>query len=291
MNLKSDGAFDGLSKDEGQASACVQVRTLFVSGLPMDTHPRELYLLFRPFKGYEGSLMKPTTKQPVGFVIFDNRENAEAAMVELHGMRFDPESQHTLRLEFAKANTRTSRQRLSPPGPLALRLPIQLGPQFLTRDPQELLGPTLIPASRDAWGAFPPFQLFATDLNSSFHGTPPCRGSPTRVSLRLGCRALRPLGGRLHPPGAAAATPGGEQRERGTPIRGREIPVMGFREYGKTLLSLHRDLGGGGGGGGGGGSRRHGEERPKDPRWLDDPNAEPAPPRFLGSYPGLARCL
>lgn len=27
-----------------------QVRTLFVSGLPVDIKPRELYLLFRPFK-------------------------------------------------------------------------------------------------------------------------------------------------------------------------------------------------------------------------------------------------
>lgn len=28
----------------------LQVRTLFVSGLPLDIKPRELYLLFRPFK-------------------------------------------------------------------------------------------------------------------------------------------------------------------------------------------------------------------------------------------------
>ncbi|XP_013920576.1 PREDICTED: RNA-binding protein with multiple splicing-like [Thamnophis sirtalis] len=39
------------------------VRTLFVSGLPVDIKPRELYLLFRPFKGYEGSLIKLTSKQ------------------------------------------------------------------------------------------------------------------------------------------------------------------------------------------------------------------------------------
>lgn len=40
-----------------------EVRTLFVSGLPLDIKPRELYLLFRPFKGYEGSLIKLTSKQ------------------------------------------------------------------------------------------------------------------------------------------------------------------------------------------------------------------------------------
>uniref|UniRef100_A0A4W5K9Y8 RRM domain-containing protein n=1 Tax=Hucho hucho TaxID=62062 RepID=A0A4W5K9Y8_9TELE len=60
---------------------CLQrkVRTLFVSGLPLDIKPRELYLLFRPFKGYEGSLIKLTSKQPVGFVSFDSRSEAEAA--------------------------------------------------------------------------------------------------------------------------------------------------------------------------------------------------------------------
>ncbi|KAM7249485.1 hypothetical protein ACFE04_000076 [Oxalis oulophora] len=38
------------------------VRTLFVSGLPMDAKPRELYLLFRAYEGYEGSLLKVTSK-------------------------------------------------------------------------------------------------------------------------------------------------------------------------------------------------------------------------------------
>lgn len=39
-----------------------KVRTLFVSGLPMDAKPRELYLLFRAYEGYEGSLLKVTSK-------------------------------------------------------------------------------------------------------------------------------------------------------------------------------------------------------------------------------------
>uniref|UniRef100_A0A9J8C1K1 RRM domain-containing protein n=1 Tax=Cyprinus carpio carpio TaxID=630221 RepID=A0A9J8C1K1_CYPCA len=39
----------------------------------------ELYLLFRPFQGYKGSLIKFTSKQPVGFVSFDSRSEAEAA--------------------------------------------------------------------------------------------------------------------------------------------------------------------------------------------------------------------
>ena len=38
------------------------MRTLFVSGLPLDAKPRELYLLFRAYTGYESSLLKVTQK-------------------------------------------------------------------------------------------------------------------------------------------------------------------------------------------------------------------------------------
>uniref|UniRef100_A0A2S2RBS1 Protein couch potato n=1 Tax=Sipha flava TaxID=143950 RepID=A0A2S2RBS1_9HEMI len=65
-----------------------EVRTLFVSGLPMDAKPRELYLLFRAYEGYEGSLLKVTSKNgktasPVGFVTFQTRAGAEAAKQDL----------------------------------------------------------------------------------------------------------------------------------------------------------------------------------------------------------------
>lgn len=39
-----------------------QVRTLFVSGLPMDVRPREIYLLFRTYDGYTGSSLKLMAK-------------------------------------------------------------------------------------------------------------------------------------------------------------------------------------------------------------------------------------
>ena len=93
----------------------VQVRTLFVSGLPMDAKPRELYLLFRAYDGYENSQLKVTSKngkttsvrcccclfqsliplqkdstilfccrlQPVGFVTFATRASAEGAKQDL----------------------------------------------------------------------------------------------------------------------------------------------------------------------------------------------------------------
>ncbi|XP_022667947.1 protein couch potato-like isoform X5 [Varroa destructor] len=98
-----------------------KVRTLFVSGLPMDAKPRELYLLFRAYKGYEGSLLKVTSKNgktssPVGFVTFSTRAGAEAAKQELQGVRFDPDLPQTIRLEFAKSNTKVSKPKQTSQG-------------------------------------------------------------------------------------------------------------------------------------------------------------------------------
>ncbi|XP_072349041.1 RNA-binding protein, mRNA-processing factor 2a-like isoform X2 [Scyliorhinus torazame] len=173
-----------------------QVRTLFVSGLPMDIKPRELYLLFRPFKGYEGSLIKLTSKQPVGFVTFDSRAGAEAAKNALNGIRFDPENPQTLRLEFAKANTKMAKNKLmATPNPTNMHP--ALGAHFIARDPcphcclpppcflqplgwdadhgflqgqslpphmwlrDDLAGTGLIPASPEAWA---PYPLYTTEL-------------------------------------------------------------------------------------------------------------------------------
>ncbi|CAJ0585254.1 unnamed protein product, partial [Mesorhabditis spiculigera] len=87
------------------------VRTLFVSGLPMDAKPRELYLLFRGYPGYESSLLKMTAKNgkstsPVGFVTFATRQDADEARKALQGVRFDPECAQTIRLELARSNTK-----------------------------------------------------------------------------------------------------------------------------------------------------------------------------------------
>ncbi|OXB81943.1 UNVERIFIED_CONTAM: hypothetical protein H355_004026 [Colinus virginianus] len=137
-----------------------EVRTLFVSGLPVDIKPRELYLLFRPFKGYEGSLIKLTSKQPVGFVTFDSRAGAEAAKNALNGIRFDPENPQTLRLEFAKANTKMAKSKLmATPNPTNIHP--ALGAHFIARDPYDLTGAALIPASPEAWA---PYPLYTTEL-------------------------------------------------------------------------------------------------------------------------------
>lgn len=117
--LDSNGSIaDGVvtasqSMDSVHTIADEEVRTLFVSGLPMDTKPRELYLLFRSFKGYENSLLKVTSKNgktssPVGFVTFTERALAETARKELQGVKFDPDAPQTIRLEFAKSNTKAT---------------------------------------------------------------------------------------------------------------------------------------------------------------------------------------
>jgi hypothetical protein len=137
-----------------------EVRTLFVSGLPVDIKPRELYLLFRPFKGHEGSLIKLTSGQPVGFVIFDSRARAEAAKNAWNGIRFDPENPQTLRLEFAKANTKMAKSKLmATPNPTNIHP--TLGAHFIARDPYDLMGAALIPASPEAWT---PDPLYSTEL-------------------------------------------------------------------------------------------------------------------------------
>lgn len=110
-----------------------EVRTLFVSGLPIDVKPREIYLLFRGFKGYEGSLLKLTDKQgkpsPVAFVTFESREEAEEAKASLQGVRFDPDVSQTLRLEFARSNTKVSK-------PVNKQAVLTSAPAFYPREPQ-----------------------------------------------------------------------------------------------------------------------------------------------------------
>lgn len=174
-----------------------EVRTLFVSGLPLDIKPRELYLLFRPFKGYEGSLIKLTSKQPVGFVSFDSRSEAEAAKNALNGVRFDPEIPQTLRLEFAKANTKMAKNKLvgTPNPPPSQQSP---GPQFIGRDPYELTVPALYPSSPDVWASYPlypaelspalpPAFTYPSSLHAQIRWLPPADGTPQGWKSRQFC--------------------------------------------------------------------------------------------------------
>ncbi|XP_078004725.1 RNA-binding protein with multiple splicing isoform X2 [Phascolarctos cinereus] len=159
------------------------VRTLFVSGLPLDIKPRELYLLFRPFKGYEGSLIKLTSKQPVGFVSFDSRSEAEAAKNALNGIRFDPEIPQTLRLEFAKANTKMAKNKLvGTPNP-STPLP-STAPQLIAREPYELTVPALYPSTPEVWA---PYPLYPAELTPAL--PPPAFTYPASLHAQLPCCA------------------------------------------------------------------------------------------------------
>ncbi|CAF0718410.1 unnamed protein product [Adineta steineri] len=164
-----------------------EVRTLFVSGLPMDAKPRELYLLFRGFKGYEGSLLKVTNKNgknlsPVGFVTFANRVDAETAKQELTGVRFDPDLPATLRLEFAKSNTKVQK----PKHPTQNSLSAQT--QQYIQIPQEL-GAAFFPT--EAWGQPLTFDLGPAGLHhpallhTTLHGPPMGMGHPMQATAGM----------------------------------------------------------------------------------------------------------
>ncbi|PAA57970.1 hypothetical protein BOX15_Mlig007979g2, partial [Macrostomum lignano] len=161
-----------------------EVRTLFVSGLPMDTKSRELYLLFRGFKGYETSLLKVTgkngkTTSPVGFVTFKTRLDAEMAKKDLQGVKFDLEMPQTLRLEFAKSNTKVTKPKQHSPQQAAAHQTLlhQLaGPEL----------PAFIPTT-DAWPTHPAFSYADLTTPTLFPSTAlqPLTQMPIRALPRL----------------------------------------------------------------------------------------------------------
>lgn len=154
-----------------------EVRTLFVSGLPIDVKPREVYLLFRSFKGYEGSLLKLTDKQgkpsPVAFVTFEGRAEAEDAKVALQGVKFDPDVSQTLRLEFAKSNTKVTK-------PVNRQGVLMAGTPFHPREaliPPEL-APNFFAAPAEPNLAYPALQ-FNEIIAAAQHSFP--HPSPTAI--------------------------------------------------------------------------------------------------------------
>ncbi|XP_054983676.1 RNA-binding protein with multiple splicing 2 [Sorex araneus] len=179
-------ALDGADcPDADPGAGCApeeEVRTLFVSGLPVDIKPRELYLLFRPFKGYEGSLIKFISRQPIGFVVFDSRVRAEVAKDALNGICFDPENPQTLRLEFAKANTKMAKSKLrATPNPSGTHPALAAhGP---TRDPYDLIGAALMSASPYTWT---PYHLYTTELAPAIpHAAFPCPAGTAATTAAL----------------------------------------------------------------------------------------------------------
>ncbi|EOA31105.1 hypothetical protein CARUB_v10014258mg, partial [Capsella rubella] len=84
------------------------INTLFVSGLPNDVKAREIHNLFRRRHGFESCQLKYTGRgdQVVAFVTFTSHGFAVAAMSELNGVKFDPQTGSTLHIELARSNSR-----------------------------------------------------------------------------------------------------------------------------------------------------------------------------------------
>jgi RNA recognition motif-containing protein len=86
-----------------------EIRTVFLSGLPEDVKEREIHNLFRFVPGYEGCKMTVMNQRPVSFASFQTREFAASAIQQLNGIAFDPDTDQTLRVEFARANSKVKR--------------------------------------------------------------------------------------------------------------------------------------------------------------------------------------
>ncbi|KAF8096602.1 hypothetical protein N665_0305s0024 [Sinapis alba] len=84
------------------------INTLFVSGLPDDVKAREIHNLFRRRPGFESCQLKYTGRgdQVVAFATFLSHGFAMAAMDELNGAKFDPQTGSALHIEVARSNSR-----------------------------------------------------------------------------------------------------------------------------------------------------------------------------------------
>lgn len=88
------------------------INTLFVSGLPDDVQAREIHNLFRRKPGFDFCQLKYTGRgnQVVAFATFFNHQTAVAALHELNGVKFDPQSGSVLHIELARSNSRKKRK-------------------------------------------------------------------------------------------------------------------------------------------------------------------------------------
>ncbi|XP_053756592.1 RNA-binding protein with multiple splicing-like, partial [Panthera pardus] len=162
---------------EGRTTESPKPRcTLLVSDLPLGVKPWELSLLFRPFRGYEGSLIKLTSKRPASVVSSDSRSEAEATKQALNGIHFDPQVPQTL----LKANPSVAKNKVTGP-PNRTSLPKIDRTQFATGDPCEPTVPVPHPSSPRTlctrWSSRLPYPLPLS--------APPIHCSPRAPGSRL----------------------------------------------------------------------------------------------------------
>lgn len=159
----------------------INVRTLFVGGLPMDTRPREIYLMFRKFNGYQGSILKVQGKEgktasPVAFVTFENRLQAEVAKSELHGVRFDETVPRTLKIEFARSNTKDAASAISKSTPIVNNKDMVIQPPTvpLKSTGMNAVSPVMSHPNDVTMTAAAPWlgNVMCTDMNGNFIHAP-----------------------------------------------------------------------------------------------------------------------
>ncbi|XP_036152574.1 RNA-binding protein with multiple splicing isoform X10 [Myotis myotis] len=111
---------------------------------------------------------------------------SEANLQEEEGIRFDPEIPQTLRLEFAKANTKMAKNKLvGTPNP-STPLPNTV-PQFIAREPYELTVPALYPSSPEVWA---PYPLYPAELAPAL--PPPAFTYPASLHAQCFCPEAKP---------------------------------------------------------------------------------------------------
>ncbi|RCV30456.1 hypothetical protein SEVIR_6G104300v4 [Setaria viridis] len=85
-------------------AAADEVRTIFITGLPVDVKERELHNLLRWLPGFEASQINFKGDQPMGFALFATAHQAVAAKAALQDLVFDAETKSALHTEMAKKN-------------------------------------------------------------------------------------------------------------------------------------------------------------------------------------------
>lgn len=88
-------------------SMAEDIRTIFLSGLPIDIVYRECHNLFRFMPGFQHCVLNLNGKVPTAFATFEDRASAEACKDLLQDAPFDEGSMPdlTMRVEWAKKNS------------------------------------------------------------------------------------------------------------------------------------------------------------------------------------------
>jgi len=124
MSVEHEQPTDLVEKKEDEV-----VRTIFISGLPLDVKQREIRNLLRFVKGFESAVVNTKGPHALAFATFTDQESALDAIKLLSNVKFDEDDPKTeLRLELAKSNS-SGKKRGRDVGPV--------GPSFSSPEPDK----------------------------------------------------------------------------------------------------------------------------------------------------------